>query len=73
MILKFLRSLFCAHEFKFVRNIYGDEIISWGYKRSIWCCSKCGKLDGRDDLHRLLPKEGRDVQPEQREASHACD
>ena len=47
----FLKRLFCTHNFEFVRNLYGDQIIEWGYKRSVWKCSKCGKLTGRDALH----------------------
>lgn len=49
--MNFLRRLFCRHNFEFVRNLYGDQIIGWGYKRSVWKCSHCGKLQGRDDLH----------------------
>lgn len=50
-LLRFIRQFFCMHEFEFVRNIHGDEIIAWGYKRSIWRCCKCGKVEGRDGLH----------------------
>lgn len=51
MLMDWLRSLFCRHQFEFVRNIYGDQINSWGGKRSIWACRHCGKLQGRDELH----------------------
>lgn len=47
----FLARLFCAHNFAFSHNLYGDQIIEWGYKRSVWKCSKCEKLAGRDALH----------------------
>lgn len=47
----FLKRLFCRHEFVFVRNIYGDEIIEWGWNRSLWRCSKCRKLCPRAVLH----------------------
>ena len=46
----FIRRLFCRHKMEFKRNIYGDEIIAWGYKRSIWQCSKCGKVLAHDAL-----------------------
>ena len=50
-IMWFLKRLFCTHNFEFVRNLYGDQISEEGYKRSVWKCSKCGKLTGRDALH----------------------
>ena len=49
--MKFLRRLFCRHTFKFDRNIYGDEIIERGWKRSLWRCSKCGASTARNELH----------------------
>ena len=42
--MNILKRLFCKHTYKFVRNIYGDEIRYLGWKRSIWKCSKCGKI-----------------------------
>ena len=48
--MKIIRRLFCRHEYKFVRNIYGDEINLWGGKRSVWRCHKCGKVTGGDLL-----------------------
>lgn len=48
--MNIIRSWFCNHSFRFHRNIYGDEILERGYKRSIWWCEKCGKLQLRDDL-----------------------
>jgi len=47
-----LKRLFCDHEFAFVRNIYGDEIIASGYKRSEWICPTCGKRKFRETLYR---------------------
>lgn len=49
--MRVLKRLFCRHEFEFVRNIYGDEIIERGWKRSIWRCKHCGKTVERDELH----------------------
>jgi hypothetical protein len=42
---RWFRRILCNHQQKaFVRNIYGDEIILMGYKRSIWRCKNCDKL-----------------------------
>ena len=41
---KFIKRLFCKHKYEFVRNIHGDEIRYVGWKRSIWKCTKCGKI-----------------------------
>ena len=46
----FYHLYFCHHEWKFDRNIYGDEIIWCGYHRSWWKCDKCGIFKGRDYL-----------------------
>ncbi len=46
----FWRRMFCRHDFRFWRNIYGDEIILSGWKRSDWKCAKCGQLQLRDYL-----------------------
>jgi len=46
-----VKSLFCAHRYAFVRNVYGDEINMLGGKRSVWRCSKCRKIQDRDQLH----------------------
>ena len=40
---KFIQNFGCDHEYKFVRNIYGDEINQCGGYRSLWRCVKCGK------------------------------
>lgn len=50
--MNWFKRLFCSHRFEFVRNIYGDEIIERGWKRSIWRCSVCGKIEARDELHK---------------------
>lgn len=39
-----------GHNYRFTRNIYGDEIIWSGGKRSIWRCRHCGGSDYRDTL-----------------------
>ena len=53
----FLKRLFCRHDYHFARNLYGDQIIEWGWKRSVWQCKKCGALQGRDELASIT-KEG---------------
>lgn len=48
---KFVHSFkVCNHEYVFVRNIHGDEIIAKGWKRSIWRCQLCGKQHHDDIL-----------------------
>lgn len=42
--------LFCKHKYLFVRNLYGDEIIEYGYKRSIYKCLHCGKYKYSGEL-----------------------
>ena len=49
--MNWVKRIFCSHRFEFTRNIYGDEIIERGWKRSIWKCSQCGKTEDRDALH----------------------
>lgn len=49
-IRRFFKQLFCPHVFIFDRNIYGDEIIYSGWKRSIWQCKFCEKRRAYDDL-----------------------
>ena len=48
--MKIFKQLFYHHTYEFVRNIYGDEIRYLGWKRSIWKCSKCGKIKYSDKL-----------------------
>ena len=49
--MNWLRWLFCRHEWRHYANLYGDQINSWGGRRSLWECSRCGKLQARDALH----------------------
>ena len=49
-MMKWIKRLFCEHEYEFVRNIYGDEINACGEYRSIWKCKKCGKIEYRQNL-----------------------
>lgn len=42
--MNIIKRLFCKHDYEFVRNIHGDEIIAAGYRRSWWRCKKCGKM-----------------------------
>lgn len=52
--MKYIKKLFenvCTHDFIWVCNIYGDEINLHDGKRSVWKCSKCDKLEYRDDLY----------------------
>ena len=48
--MKLIKSLFCKHDYKFVCNIYGDEINCLAGKRSLWKCEKCGKYKYKDYL-----------------------
>lgn len=50
--MNWIRRLFCKHTFIFVRNIHGDEVIEYGWKRSIWACSRCGKVEPRAEMHK---------------------
>lgn len=51
-MIAFFKRLFCKHyKVTFVRNIYGDEIIERGWKRSLWKCVKCGASVPSDYLH----------------------
>jgi hypothetical protein len=51
-MLNFLKRLFCKHDLDFFRNIYGDEIIERGWKRSLWRCRKCSKIIAKEELHK---------------------
>lgn len=53
--MKFLKWLLCRHDFEFVRNIYGDEIIERGWKRSLWRCKHCGTH--REDCYTVEVKD----------------
>lgn len=48
-MIRFIKSLFCKHTDRFVRNIYGDEInVRPG--RAEWWCVKCGHYRYTRDL-----------------------
>lgn len=49
--MKWIKRLFCKHEYEFLCNIYGDEVIWCNWHRSVWRCKKCGALVYRDNLH----------------------
>ena len=58
--MTWVKKFFCRHSYEFVRNVYGDEIMLLGWKRSVWRCTKCSKLEDRDMLHDVTPPtEGR--------------
>lgn len=57
-MIKFIKRLFCKHNYKFVRNIYGDEVRYLGWKRSEWKCSKCGKIIYANHLKEYYEKYG---------------
>lgn len=52
--MKLFKRLFCKHEYKWLRNMHGDEIniISTSKKiyRSVWACEKCGKVQYKEQL-----------------------
>ena len=48
--MNFIKKLFCKHQWRHKRNIYGDEIIDAGYYRSVYVCSKCGKVEYREEM-----------------------
>ena len=57
-----IRWLFCRHpNYEFVRNIYGDEIILRGWKRSIYRCEICGHYIFKDELRESSPKTRADA------------
>lgn len=43
--MNFIKGLLCKHEFKFIRNVYGDEVNHLGGYRSISQCVHCGKKE----------------------------
>lgn len=48
----FIKRLLCNHsDLTFVRNLYGDQIIWAGYKRSEWKCQRCGAWVLKSALH----------------------
>lgn len=47
-----IKRLLCRHrDLRFVRNLYGDQIIQAGYKRSEWKCNHCGAWVLKSALH----------------------
>ena len=53
-IFNFIKQIFCSHNYVFRQNIYGDEINGdeindHNGNRSIWQCSKCGKIIYKKD------------------------
>lgn len=55
----------CAHHYVFLRNIFGDEIIEKGYKRSVWKCCFCQKIEYRNQLHPCSHHDNRSTAPTQ--------
>jgi hypothetical protein len=51
-MIRLIKSFFCKHDYEFIRNLYGDEIIYFGYKRSMFGCKKCDKLIFKDELEK---------------------
>ena len=43
--------LWRGHNWRFIRNIYGDEIVLCGWKRSIWACRNCPADQYRKHLY----------------------
>ena len=43
-MIKSIKRLFCHHQYEFLETVHGDRIIHLGYARSIWKCSKCGRV-----------------------------
>lgn len=51
-MLKLIKRLLCKHEhLAFVRNLYGDQIIHAGCRRSEWECRDCGAWVFKSQLH----------------------
>ena len=51
-LFSFFKSLFCKHDYRHVRNLYGDAINRHDGKRSVWKCCKCGKLKFDEGLYK---------------------
>lgn len=52
ILRKIYKSLFCNHNYKWLRNVYGDEIYRTGkFKRSYHKCKNCGKLQSKENLN----------------------
>lgn len=50
MIKSFIKRLFCHHTYFAIGGIYGDQIIEYSWKRSIWKCYHCDNVQYRDTL-----------------------
>jgi hypothetical protein len=55
--MNWLQRIFCQHTggIAFVRNLYGDQIVQHGYKRSEWKCKRCGRAIFEDALNGSAP------------------
>lgn len=56
-----VRSLICGllrrhRPVEFIRNVYGDEVIELGFKRSIWRCTHCKTILYKPELHKEVKK-----------------
>ena len=59
--MNLIKQLFCKHNFKFIRNIYGDEINLHNGNRSEWKCKKCGKTKYQQQYVELENREQLEV------------
>ena len=51
-VISLIKKILCKHKHvRFIRNIHGDEIIEYGYKRSVYVCINCGKYFYKDQLY----------------------
>ena len=50
--MSILRRLLCDHDWRWERNVYGDEINMAGGMRSIWHCPKCDGHQMRGELYK---------------------
>lgn len=57
--MTWMKRWFCKHSFVFERNVYADEILAI-HARSIWTCSKCGKVRYWGFLHNEESEEPSD-------------
>ena len=50
-MITWLKRLFCKHKnLVFIRTLYGDEVIEYGWKRSAWKCTDCNAIVFKDKL-----------------------
>lgn len=62
-IARIWKQWWCKHDFQFVRNIHGEEIIFSSWHRSIWKCPKCLKRETRPQLHTIIESMQKSVDP----------